>query len=68
MRLHKNCTIFFILAYCESQELGNSGLQKHQMPIEENDISLQPNIEPIYENINTYNRTQCSKIRIKVQY
>ena len=50
--------------YLVNQELG-IGLQKHQMPvIEENDVSLQPNIEPIYENINTYcSRTEKFQVK-----
>ena len=50
--------------YLVDQKLG-IGLQKHQMPvIEENDISLQPNIEPIYENINTYcSRTEKFQVK-----
>ena len=49
-----------------NQELGIR-LQKHQMPvIEENDISLQPNIEPIYENINTYS-SRTEKFQVNLQ-
>ena len=52
--------------YLVDQKLG-IGLQKHQMPvIEENDISLQPNIEPIYENINTYcSRTEKFQVNLQ---
>ena len=49
-----------------NQELG-IGLQKYQKPvIEENDISLQPNIEPIYENINTYS-SRNEKFQVNLQ-
>ena len=34
--------------------------------IEENDVSLQPNIEPIYENINTYS-SRNEKFQVNLQ-